>query len=570
MNWMLLVAALSALNYTEPVDTTTPNLKAWDELAPGTYSSWVSKDVHYRQRELPVGVNLNKADTTVSAWRGERLGLEALVASTKEVKNLTARLSGWRDESGNTMAWPGSEAAIMRYVVTNRFNSCGRLPEGLPAYTVNDIIDLPGSMADLREREVRPVWVTVEVPRDAAPGVYSSELILSGDGKTLTTMTISVDVLNRTLPAPANQSFFLDLWQQPYSVSRTAGIAPWTAEHIEALRPYMKMLARAGQKSATTILFYEPWGEQSNDKFEPMVATTRAKDGSWSYDYDVFDRYVELCDEYGIAEVIECFSMVPWEMRFRYFDEGKGEYKWLEAKAGSKEYEALWDDFLKNFYAHLDEKGWRERTLVAMDERGLKDMKEARRVAQNAVKDIKMSLAGDYHPDLEQDLDLYTLMIEDFFPADVLARRRAEGKKSLLYTCCASPAPNMFSNSDPADSAWLPVYARAAGFDGFLHWSFMNWTDNPLEDSRFFLFAPGDTYFVYPDGRTSVRYERMVEGIQLSEKLRILEQEALEYGNLESYRKLQEAMLPVRTGAHTRYVTTARIINDLQRAANAR
>ncbi len=557
---------MAAFNYTEPADTTTTDQAAWNALAPGTYSGWVSKDTHYRQRELPASLTAAPGDTTVTAWRGERLGLEALVATTEGIKDLRVKLSGWRDAEGRTAEWPGSEAALMRYVITNRFRSCGKLPEGLPEYTVNDMIDLPGSVADVKAREVRPVWVTVEVPREAAPGLYHSELILTGGGETLAVMPLSVKVLDRTLPATPD--FFLDLWQQPYSVSRWAGVKPWSAEHIEALRPYMKMLARAGQKSATAILFYEPWGEQSNDKFEPMVATTKAKDGSWKYDYSVFDRYVDLCDEYGIAEVIECFSMVPWEMRFRYFDEAAGDYRWLDAKAGSQEYEALWNDFLKNFYNHLDQKGWSERTLVAMDERGLKEMKEARRVAQGAVPGIKMSLAGDYHPELEPDLDLYTLMIEDFFPAEVLARRKAEGKKSLLYTCCASPAPNMFSNSDPADNAWLPVYARATGFDGFLHWSFMNWTDNPLEDSRFFLFAPGDTYFIYPDGRSSVRYERMVEGIQLSEKLRILEKELLEKGDLAGYAALQEALLPVRTGAHTRHVSTAKVINDLQREAN--
>ncbi len=570
MNTLLLAAALAAFNYTEPVDTTTVDQAAWEALAPGVYSGWVSKDRHYRQREVPVGQRLGVSDTVVTAWRGERLGLEALVATTKEIKGLTAKLSAWRTADGKPAEWPGSEAALMRYVTTNRFRSCGNLPEGLPEYTVNDMIDLPGSSADVNAREVRPVWVTIEVPRDAAPRAYHSELVISGGGKTLAVMPLSVDVLDRTLPAQADQEFFLDLWQQPYSVSRWAGVKPWSPEHIEALRPYMELLARAGQKSATAILFYEPWGEQSNDKFEPMVATTKAKDGSWKYDYTVFDQYVDLCDEYGIAEVIECFSMVPWEMKFRYFDEAAGDYGWLEAKAGSAEYEALWSDFLKNFYAHLDQKGWRDRTLVAMDERGLKDMKEARRVAQAAVPGIKMSLAGDYHPELESDLDLYTLMIEDFFPAEVLARRKAEGKKSLLYTCCASPAPNMFSNSDPADNAWLPVYARAAGFDGFLHWSFMNWTDNPLEDSRFFLFAPGDTYFIYPDGRSSVRYERMVEGIQLSEKLRILEKELLDNGDLKGYAELQEALLPVRTGAHTRHVSTAKVISDLQSQANKR
>lgn len=124
-----------------------------------------------------------------------------------------------------------------------------------------------------------------------------------------------------------------------------------------------------------------------------------------------------------------------------------------------------------------------------------------------------MSLAGSYHPELVDSLESYTLIKGDFFPDDVMKRRREKGYTTLMYTCCATPAPSQFANSAPADGAYLPVYATATGHDGYLHWSFTNWTNDPLTDTRFHMFAPGDTYFVYPDGRSSIRYERMLEGI---------------------------------------------------------
>ena len=41
-------------------------------------------------------------------------------------------------------------------------------------------------------------------------------------------------------------------------------------------------------------------------------------------------------------------------------------------------------------------------------------------------------------------------------------------------------------------------------------------------DSRFRSWPAGDTYLVYPDARSSIRFERIREGIQDFEKIRII------------------------------------------------
>lgn len=553
--------------YTEPNDTSTVDRSGWESLSGPTRLTWASKNDVYRQMATPP--TLSVTDTTVHAWRGERLGLEALLISPEGSGELKVSISDLRRGKRSYKA-PGSSAAFMRYVITTGWPGCGYPPDTLPTFTVPDMIDLPEATVSMAPRTVRPIWLTVEVP-DVEPGVYDMTLTVSdvATGKRVGELHLAVDVDRRRLPAPHDQAFYLDLWQQPYSVSRYYNVEPWSREHLDLMRPYMQKLARAGQKAVSVILFYEPWGEQSNDKFEPMVATTRLADGSWSFDYKIFDLWVDYMAANGIDANLECFTMVPWQPQYRYADAATGETLFLEAKPGSEAYRDLWTAFLTDFASHLRSRGLFDKTMIVMDERGLDDMLAAYAVAKAAVPDIKMSLAGSYHKELVDSLDCYTLIKGDFFPDDVISRRRDRDMLTLMYTCCATPAPSQFSNSAPADGAYLPVYATATGHDGYLHWSYMNWTDNPLEDTRFHMFAPGDTYFIYPDGRSSVRYERMVEGIQMSEKLRLLRDELTAAADIERLQRLENALLPVRTGALNEWYPTSTVVDHLQEAVDA-
>lgn len=552
--------------YIEPADTNSFPAAEWQAITGPLSMQWVTKDAHFRQRKAPQRLS-GITDTTVTAWRGERIGLEALIVATKEEGPLSVRLSSLT-RGGKKYEAPGSGAAFMRYVITTAYNTCGYPSDTIPTFTLADMIDLPDARVTMEPMSVRPVWVSVEVPSNLPAGLYTAKVDLMKDGvkKPLKTLTLNVEVADRSLPAPKDYAFYLDFWQQPYAISRYYGVKPWSDEHLRLLEPYADMLARAGQKTVSTILFYEPWGEQSNDKFEPMVETVLLPDSTWQFDYTIFDRYVEWMASRGIDANISCFTMIPWDMNFRYFDKAAGEYRYLKTTTSSREYKQLWTAFLKGLADHTRAKGWFDKTMIVMDERGLPDMLNAYAVAKEAVPDFKMSLAGNYHRELVDSLDSYTVIKGDWFPADVLGRRRDRGFISLLYTCCATPTPNIFSNNAPADGAYLPVYATATGFDGYLHWSFTNWTDHPLTDTRFRMFAPGDTYVVYPDGRSSLRYERMLEGIQMSEKIRLLRAELEAAKDAEGLEMLEQALLPVRTGAMTAYYPTSQVVRDLQMA----
>ena len=104
-------------------------------------------------------------------------------------------------------------------------------------------------------------------------------------------------------------------------------------------------------------------------------------------------------------------------------------------------------------------------------------------------------------------------------------RRAATGQKRTVYTGCTEAFPNMFTFSPPAGSTWTMLHAIAEGYDGYLRWAVNSWTADPLQDSRFRTWAAGDCYSIYPGPRSSIRFERIVEGVQDCEKIRILREE---------------------------------------------
>ena len=86
--------------------------------------------------------------------------------------------------------------------------------------------------------------MNIWVPQSAKAGKYKGTLTVTGKNASPMELQIEVDVLNRTLPAPKDWAFHLDLWQNPYSVARYYQVPLWSKEHFDAMRPIMKMTDR--------------------------------------------------------------------------------------------------------------------------------------------------------------------------------------------------------------------------------------------------------------------------------------------------------------------------------------
>ena len=537
-------------SFIEFADHKLPIVEEWKGIK-DTRVAWGTSDVRYTWHTVP-DVKALKRSEVLTAWRGERVSTQAIIYSGRNTDSLTIQLTSFKNGK-HTLPAEAVKAAFVRYVKTDSWTTpdgrgagCGHRPDHTiyDSAMVADIIDPHATALPLKAMSTRSVWVSCQVPTDAAVGTYSGALCIKEGKHTIVKLPLSIKVADRTLPSPEEWQFHLDLWQNPFAEARYYGTSLWSDAHLAAMRPSMEMLATAGQKVITASIMHKPWNGQTEDHFDSMVTWTKRLDGTWEFGFDVFDRWIEFMMSCGIDKQINCFSMIPWALSFPYYDVATNRMQVLRAAPGDAAYEEMWVAMLKAFSQHLREKGWFAITTIAMDERPMHAMQKAMAVIRKADPEFKVSLAGNWHPEIEADLYDYCIALDqaELLPQEVFARRKAEGKKTTIYTCCSTHKPNTFTFSVPAEGAWYGFYVAGTKYDGYLRWAYNSWVKDPLHDTRFRAWPAGDTYMVYPYGRSSVRFEKLIEGIQAYEKVRILREEFTAENNTSKLADLDALM----------------------------
>ncbi|MDY9919025.1 MAG: DUF4091 domain-containing protein [Proteiniphilum sp.] len=525
--------------FEEMQDPTDDTLSDWSNVPAGLQASFISIDDKLPKSVAP-RVSPNKS-VTVTGWKGEKVSAQLLLWSVSNIDQVELEFTDFQAQGGKLPA-SVAQARFVRYVMTDEFGpGCGyRKPEDFPSSLAADMLDNLECF-NVEAKSVRPVWLTFAIPSDAVAGDYKSTLKLYAGGSKVEDFEITLNVVDQVLPEPSEWLYHLDLWQHPSAVARVHNLEVWSDAHFEKMKPLMKMLADAGQKVITATLNMDPWNNQCYDAYADMIIWTKHEDQSWTFDYTIFDKWVEYMMDLGIDKMINCYSLLTWNNKLHYNDMEKRELVTVELKAQSKEYVEMWSVFLKDFTSHLREKGWLEITNIAMDERAPADMQAALKVLESAAPELGVSLADNHksYRDYPWIKDICVGAGNEVTKEEIAARR-AKGLITTYYVCCSDPFPNMFTFSAPAESVYAAWYAVAADFDGFLRWAYNSWVENPLTDSRFRTWPAGDTYMVYPDARSSIRFERLVEGIQDAEKIRVLRKKYTEENSPESLAKLNQ------------------------------
>ena len=506
---------------------------------------WGSTDVRYPRNEVPAGQGNKQWET--DAWKGERVNAQAVLWTRQPLKNVRIAVSDLKCGK-NVIPASATTTSFVGYVWTDELNKdrksgCSDRPNKADwdSSLVADVLEVRKSL-DIEAQCTQPLWVNIWVPQDIPSGVYKGALTVSGENFADVRLPMKINVQKRTLPDPAQWVFHLDLWQNPYAVARYYNVPLWSRQHFDIMKPLMQQLANAGQKVITASVMHHPWAGQTEDPFDSMVFRMKKIDGSWVYDYTVFDRWVEFMMSTGINRQINCYSMVPWELSFQYFDQASNTLQAVKTAPGEKEYEEMWVAMLKSFSKHLREKGWFDICAIAMDERPMEVMQKTLQVIRKADPEFKVSLAGNFHKELEADIYDYCIPIGASYPKEVLARRAQKQLPTTYYTCCTEAFPNTFTFSDPAEAAWMSYYSSKDHLDGYLRWAYNSWPKEPLLDSRFEAWAGGDTYLVYPGARSSIRFEKLIEGVQAHEKITILRKEFTDKKNKNGFKKLEKML----------------------------
>ena len=535
---------LTFVEADDPVELTAEQAAQWDKVSGKLNAAWGDSDFAYQKSVVPTEVSSEPCRLTV--WKGERASALLMMWSAKDKAGVECNVGDFKAKGAKL---PASIASthFVRYTIadqqTPEFMKTHRYKKGkTPAMLAPDMLDSLSTFY-MEARTARPVWVSINVPQDAQAGIYKADVVVRS-GREKVVLPLELEVVNHTLLTPDQWSYHLDLWQHPSAVARAYGVELWSDAHFEAMKPLMKRLANAGQKVVTATVNKDPWNHQCYDAYEPMIKWTKHQDGTWSYDYQIFDKWVQFMLDLGINREINCYSMVPWNCELEYMDEAEGEVITVKADPGTEIFKELWTPFLIDFKKHLEKKGWLEIANIAMDERSPEAMQAAADVLMACAPEMGFALADNHksYKKFTMMRDVCVAIHHSVVSPEDINMRREQGFYTTFYVCCHPSFPNTFSCSQPYESELLGWYNIAHDYDGMLRWAYNSWAADPQYDSRFGKWISGDTYFVYPFNRSSVRFEKLIDGIEVAEKVRQLRRDGVDLSALDAvFQKICDA-----------------------------
>jgi hypothetical protein len=136
-----------------------------------------------------------------------------------------------------------------------------------------------------------PVWVTVHVPRDAAPGRYRGAVTVECTGAGPFQLPVEMAVSALVLPDP--QAFTVDnlAMTSPDQEAKYYHVPMWSDRHFQLMARTLALMQEVGSRQAVVNLVNR---YPSQDNTDTMVKWVRQADGTFSNDFSVFDRYLDM------------------------------------------------------------------------------------------------------------------------------------------------------------------------------------------------------------------------------------------------------------------------------------
>lgn len=500
----------------------------------------VSTDIACTQDQYEMLAAAQDSHTVLTAWKNDcAIAQIAVLSGAERLEGVAVSAEGF---SGADGVFSGTvTCAFVRD--TAAFVGNGKQDNGTRSL-YPDVIwsDEPVSM---EANTVRPIWVTFSVPSDAQAGVYSGAITVSLPSGERQRIAYSLEVLDLTAPDPSSYAFDIELWQYPYRVADYYGVEPFSQEHFDILRPHLEKYRQLGGHAITASIVEEPWNGQTYGRYPSMIKWTRHRDRKFSFDFTQFDRWVGFCHSIGLGDKIVCYSLIPWGNRIRYYDEKKGKERTTAPRTGTYRYKKVWRQFLEALVAHADEKGWFDDLYIGIDER--QAMKKAYDLIDTVTnkdgKVLKKAAAmnhfnAKYFPLIDRMASVSVGSeplkgaMDDY--KQLCARRAGKAElRTTVYTCVGH-FPNSFTYSMPGEGYWTILFSAAMGANGFLRWAYDAWVKDPLRDTTHVSFESGDCFLIYPDEadakhpvpRSSVRLEKLGEGMRDINKLLMLAEQS--------------------------------------------
>jgi hypothetical protein len=365
-------------------------------------------------------------------------------------------------------------------------------------------------------------WLIVQVKTksNSATGKFPFAIKFL-EGKKKTEVKGSFTIKDRVLKYPLLSDFYTDFWQFPIAMADYYQQRPWSEAHWLEIEEMFELLCQINQRAITTSVFWDLYNTRVGPLEEMMIRVKKSGAGTFSYDYTVFDKYVELAHLKGIKDQISVHNLFPWNGIFFYYDESESAVLSVHSQPGTPEYQAFWKPFLIDFSEHLAKKGWMEKTVLFIDERDPNVTLELAKWVKNIAPGFKMGFSGDFYPFLSDWIADYSIPMNVVVDPGEMKKRILKFQVTSLYTSCFEKAnqPNLLLTSDYRDIYFLTQLAKSKGYNGMLRWAFNLWSSD-IQNSAIYSDLPsGDAHLIYPNGQVSVRFLVLKDAMEDLSKL---------------------------------------------------
>lgn len=237
---------------------------------------------------------------------------------------------------------------------------------------------------------VTAVWVTVKVPKDAQPGQYAGHVSIAADGEKPIAVPVQLEVADWTLPDPQHYQTWMEILQSPETLAAEYEVPMWSERHWDLVAQSFRLVSDSGSRVAYVPLIAETnFGHQ-----ESMVRWVRKDDGSYSYDFSLMDKYLDVAEKnlgplkmvvFPVWEVYmvqqDQYQGRPYHKEFmeknnRFIGKGPVVTLWNKADGKTENIglpayadpasQALWKPLFDQLRARIAKRGSGIKTLVGM------------------------------------------------------------------------------------------------------------------------------------------------------------------------------------------------------------
>ena len=290
---------------------------------------------------------------------------KVVIGSDQAIAGLKARAEGLVSADGAHRI-ADSQVAV-RYGLPTVRGPGGMRGSGVAAYRFDALEEAAPESVPVRRAKVRldsvvllsgaviPVWVTVSVGADAEPGDYVGKLTIEATGMDAIEVPIALKVCSWEVPDASRYRIFTEVLQSPETLAMAYRVPLWSEEHFRLIEKSLRLLGEVGNDSCYIPLICE--SNMGND--ESMVRWIKQADGSYTYDFSIMDRYLDLVQKYQGKPEVVCFFV--WDTYLEGGLIGGGLTKWSgkeviaerQAHKGKGPIVSLWDAKTQKAVKHV-------------------------------------------------------------------------------------------------------------------------------------------------------------------------------------------------------------------------